>query len=112
MTFSRNPPGSALDSLAWSCLSVFGNVWTLWCASEEGEEEEQRWLSRKGAGMSRSEDPDACLPSSEQHIKKESQWPTERRPVQGWDTIPWKGNRYESKREREKGRLVKTDPIK
>lgn len=89
--FLKECSSSEPDPFAWSCLSVFGNIWTLWCASEEGRKE-QRWLSRKGAGMSWSEDRSARLPSSEQHVKEESQWSTKPRAVQGWDTTSWKSN--------------------
>lgn len=42
--------------------------------------------------MSWSEDRSARLPSSEQHVKEESQWATKTRAVQGWDTTSWKSN--------------------
>lgn len=50
--FLKECSGSQPEPFAWSCLSVFGNIWTLWCASEEGgkgaevaEEERSRNIS-------------------------------------------------------------------
>lgn len=51
--------------------------------------------------MSWSEDRSARLPSSEQHVKEESQWATKPRVVQGWDTTSWKSNSCQPRREKE-----------
>lgn len=50
--------------------------------------------------MSRSEDRRAHLPSSEQHVKEESQWTTKTRAMQGCDAASWKSNRCQPRREK------------
>lgn len=55
--------------------------------------------------MSWSEDRSAHLPSSEQHVKEESQWATKTRAMLGWNPTSWKSNRCQPRRERERERI-------
>lgn len=76
--------------------------------SEEGEEEEQRWPSRKGGETSWLEDRRSRLLSSEQDVKEEKECLTEGRFVLGGGIISWNGNRWRAKNNRHISHSKKT----